>query len=502
MKVAFVQDIIQFAVPLGTATIAGSLRKEGHKVDIFVVNNDIEKTLIELETFTPDAVAFSVITGSHLEYIEIAKKIKKELNIPIIWGGPHATFFPKIIEEPYADAICIGEGEYAILDFAKEFDKLGKKIPIDVPNFWVKVDGKIYRKPVRSRIHNLDDVPYPARDIFFNKFPIMKNHGIKSFTAHRGCPHKCTYCFNHSYNKMYKEQAGDKKVFFSRTPESIVKEIKWLQKSVVIKTVAFVDDVFTIHKKWTMDFAKVYREKCGIPFSINARFDHMDEEIVSALSKAGLSLVHCGIESGNDYMRNTVMLREQSLDSIYKTSKLLKKYKVKLLTENVLGNPGETFDMAMETLKINIDIKPDISNASIFAPYPGLQMTQYAINKGYFDGNFDSLQSTYWDSSVLKFESKADEKKIYNLRCFFSLLTQHPWLMFCIKPLLHLPFKKFFWTIGNVLDGYYTKKGMSYKLSPKEFIKLTMHFLKNYRNSRNLSKDRRNSTNSYEQNSA
>ena len=212
--------------------------------------------------------------------------------------------------------------------------------------------------------------------------------------------------------------------------------------------------------------------------------------------------MHCGIESGNDHMRNTIMLREQSLDSIYKASKLLKKYKVKLLTENVLGNPGETFDMAMETLKINMDIKPDISNASIFAPYPGLQMTQYAIDKGYFDGDFDSLQSTYWDSSVLKFKNKGDEKKIYNLRCFFSLLTQHPWLMIFIKPLLDLPFKKLFWSVGNVLDGYYTKKGMSYKLKLKELTTLSIHFLKNYRNSRKLSKDRRNSTNSYEQESA
>jgi hypothetical protein len=235
---------------------------------------------------------------------------------------------------------------------------------------------------------------------------------------------------------------------------------------------------------------------------MNARFDHMDEEIISALAKSGLSLVHCGIESGNDYMRNTVMLREQSLDSIYKAAKLLKKYKVKLLTENVLGNPGETFEMAMETLKLNMDIKPEIANASIFSPYPGLKMTQYAIDGGYFDGNFDSLESTYWDSSVLKFKTKEDKIKIYNLRCFFSLLTQHPSLMFLIKPLLSLPFNKLFWSIGNVLDGYYLRKGMSYKLKMKEFIASALHFLTNYRNSRKLSKDRRNSTNSLEQESA
>ena len=53
--------------------------------------------------------------------------------------------------------------------------------------------------------------------------------------------------------------------------------------------------------------------------------------------------------------------------------------------------------------------------------------------------------------------------------------------------------------INNLL--FKSFQGMSYKLSPKEFISSAMHFLSNYRNPRNLSKDRRNSTNIYEQNS-
>ena len=488
MKIAFVHDIIQFSVPLGTTLIAGNLRHGGHEVDVFVVENDLDKTIRELKQYKPDAVAFSVTTGSHQEYIKIARAIKRRLNILMLWGGPHVTFAPKIIEEDYADVVCVGEGEEAALEFANSFDALGGKIPTDIKNLWVKVDGKIYRNTVRPRIKNLDELPYPARDLFFNKFPIMKNHGIKAFLAHRGCPNKCTYCFNHSYNKMYREQAGDKKVLYSRSPDSIVDEILWLKKSETIKMVQFVDDVFTLHKKWILDFAKVYEKRCRIPFAINARFDHFDEEIVSSLAKAGLCLVNAGIESGNEYMRNTVMLRQQSLDSMFKTGSLLKKYGVKLLTENVLGNPGETFDMAMETLKVNMKLMPNIANASVFAPYPGLKMTQYAIDKGYFDGDFDRLEATYY-KSVLKFEKKKDERRIYNLRCFFSLLIHHPWLLWFVKPLLNLPFNKVFWNMGNILDGYYIRKGIAYKQKPMEFITSVIHFLTNYRNSRKLSKD-------------
>ena len=252
MRIAFVQDILGFSIPLGTTMIAGVLRKAGHEVDLFVVGNKLEKTLRELNKYKPDIIGFSVISGSHQGYIKIARTIKQRLNIQILWGGPHVTFFPKIIEEDYADAICIGEGEEAVLDFANSFDSLGGKIPTNIKNFWIKKDGTIHRNPVRSRIKNLDDLAYPARDLYINKFPILKNHGIKQFLAHRGCPHKCTYCFNHSYNKLYREQAGDKKVLYSRTPNSIVDEILWLKNHEIVKMVHFVDDVFTIDKKWTL----------------------------------------------------------------------------------------------------------------------------------------------------------------------------------------------------------------------------------------------------------
>ena len=123
---------------------------------------------------------------------------------------------------------------------------------------------------------------------------------------------------------MYREQAGDKKVLFSRTPDSIVDEILWLKNNATVKMVYFVDDVFTIDKKWALKFAEVYARRCNIPFSVNARFDHLDEEIVSSLAKAGLYLVYAGVEAGNEYIRNTVMEREQSIKEIYYAGNLLK----------------------------------------------------------------------------------------------------------------------------------------------------------------------------------
>ena len=118
MKIAFVQDVNTFSVPIGTAIIAGVLRNKGHEVDLFVDENKIEKTIYDLNKYKPEIIGMSVTSGSHVKYIDISKEIKKKINVPILWGGPHVTFFPKMIEETYIDAVCIGEGDDAILEFA------------------------------------------------------------------------------------------------------------------------------------------------------------------------------------------------------------------------------------------------------------------------------------------------------------------------------------------------------------------------------------------------
>lgn len=481
MRVAFVDDVIRFSIPLGITGVAASLRGGGHETGLFVIGNDVEGCIDRITAFRPDAVAFSVMSGNHQGYYAFARRLKDRTGITTIWGGPHATFFPEMVEFPWVDAVCVGEGEEAMLELANCFDKENGRLPFDICNFSVKRDGKIQSNPVRPRNRALDDLPHPARDLYMDQFPFLRNHGIKHFTAHRGCPYKCTYCFNDSYNRIYRQQAGDKKVFFSRSPDGIVDEILWLRKQAPIQMLTFVDDVFTLDPLWTIDFAEVYARRCRIPFSINMRFDNVDEVALAALAEAGLCLVQAGVESGDEHIRNTVMKRKMTEESMIEAALLFKKHKVKLLTENVIGVPGETFDSAIRTLCLNIRIKPDVANASVFTPYPKLDMTHYAVEKGYFDGNFDRLKSNYYHDSVLKFDNPADKDRILNLRCFFSTLSHHPWLLrpFCL--LLELKPNVFFRMFGDLVDGFYLKRCVAYKFSVSSFLITLRHYVVSYR---------------------
>jgi radical SAM superfamily enzyme YgiQ (UPF0313 family) len=481
VRLAFIDPVIRFSIPLGITGIASMLRRSGHEVALFAIDRREKKTVDRIRAWKPDAIGYSVLSGGHQACYAFARRLKQILPIPTLWGGPHPTFYPEMIELPWVDAVCLGEGEEAALEFAGRFDREAGRLPTDVPNFWVKRDGVIFRNPVRPRNRRLDDLPFPARDLYTDQFPILRHHGIKHFLAHRGCPHRCTYCFNDAYNRIYRDQTGERFRFYSRSPENVVEEILWLREKMPLKMVGFVDDVFTLDRKWTMDFAQVYARRCRIPFSMNTRFDGVDDEAVGALADAGLRLVYAGVESGDEHIRHDVMLRRMTEESMREAAGLFHRHKVKLITENVIGNPGETFETAMRTLRFNMRIRPDVANASFFTPYPKLPLTERAIVEGYFDGNYDRIHSNYYHDTVLVFKNKKDRDGILNLRCFFNLLSHHPRLLIFLQPMLScLPNAVFRW-FGDLIDGYYLQKCVTYRMSLREYFQTLFHFLCSYR---------------------
>ena len=66
-----------------------------------------------------------------------------------------------------------------------------------------------------------------------------------------------------------------------------------------------------------------------------------------------------------------------SLDDILKGAKYLRDNGIKMMTQNILGAPGETKEQMLKTLELNIAVKPAFASASIFQPYPGTAIGEY-----------------------------------------------------------------------------------------------------------------------------
>ena len=48
---------------------------------------------------------------------EVGTRAEETCDKPIICGGAHPTFYPEVINDPYLDALCQGEGDDAMLAY-------------------------------------------------------------------------------------------------------------------------------------------------------------------------------------------------------------------------------------------------------------------------------------------------------------------------------------------------------------------------------------------------
>ena len=244
MKILFIVKALSISDPLGIMTLSAILKKAGHKT--FLIPFKKEELFPSIEKIRPDIVAYSITTGNQKEYLEINKKIKgKFRNIYSVFGGPHPTFYPEIINEEGVDAICRGEGDIAFLEFVNKIET-GKNYE-KTKNFYVKKDGKIIKNEIRDLVLELDKIPFPDREIIYNKDEFLKNIKIKRFIASRGCPFQCTYCFNRQYNEIYKNKG---KIIRQRSVDNIIEEIKDVRKKYPLEVVKFVDDTFAINNEY------------------------------------------------------------------------------------------------------------------------------------------------------------------------------------------------------------------------------------------------------------
>jgi|TARA_B100001971_G_scaffold213034_1_gene244947 radical SAM superfamily enzyme YgiQ (UPF0313 family) len=476
MKIALVYIPANQSMPLGLAYLSSVLKREDFKVCFFNLVNFNDKTCLDdVYKFGPDVVGYSVITGTQKLYLNFNEKLKKRLkNITSVVGGPHPTFSPEIIHEKGVDAVCIGESENAFLHFMKKFRAKGT-LPKRAPNFWIKYNGEISKSSLLPLITDLDSIPYPDREGYFKVDKFVGEFARRSFIASRGCPYKCTYCFNESFNKLY----SNKNILRFRSPESVCDEIIYVSSMFTTKSVYFVDDVFTINKDWIMKLCEQYRRKVKLPFMCNIRLNNTDDEIIKSLKEAGCAVAIIGAESGSEFIRNEVMKRKMSIDLMLERVKIFHKYKIKLFTENIIGNPRETYEMALETLRLNQKINPQFANASLFTPYPKLAATNFAIENKLFDANPELISSNYFSDSLLKFKNGEGEKnRLLNLRCFFSFLVKFQrYEKIVISLFINIKHNNVFRFFGKVVDGYYAFKCLPHKLTFAEIFKMLKQYL-------------------------
>jgi anaerobic magnesium-protoporphyrin IX monomethyl ester cyclase len=470
MRVLFFVKQVDYE-PQGILHLSSVLKQAGHEVRLCIVNQ--EDPVQAAEEFRPGIVGYSVTTGLQKYYLDLNRRIKEHFQVFSIFGGPHPTFFPEMIEDEGVDGICIGEGEGAMLDLASALDN-GSLKP-DLRNWWFKVNGEIVRNPVRPYIENLDELPYPDRELVYEQHRPTRNSKIKHFFSGRGCPYQCTYCFNHALFEIYQ---GLGKGVRKRSVDVVLGEIDDVREKYPLAFVVFLDDTFTIQREWMAEFSDKYPQRVGLPFFCNVRANLVTEELAEQLRHAGCISVGMGIEAGNDRIRNEILRRNMTKEQIIGACQMLSEAGIKVMSTNMVGLPTGGLEDDLETLRLNVRCQPAFANAFIFQPYPRTQLGELARREGLVEGTFDDISVSAWDSSVLRFP--ADEKRqIENLQKLFAVTVEWPLLLPLVRRLLKWPRNRLFWLVHKLWKGYTIARRIHpVHLSPGEYVEAVRHYMK------------------------
>jgi hypothetical protein len=302
--------------------------------------------------------------------------------------------------------------------------------------------GAILDGGLQMPVADLDQLPSPDWELFFNANPWLARHQVKSFLATRGCPHRCTYCFNRTWNALYRGKGV--KVVRVRDPGLVVQEIEAVRQRWGMRLVWFLDSNFAVHRRWLRELLSLYRKRIGLPFFCKVRPDSVTDELAELLTSSGCTSVGIGIEAGNAELRNQILERKVSDEQIVQACRAFSDRGARVMSFNMLGLPGETYAAARETLDLNVRSRVHYAMTMFLQPFPGTEVARRAQEMGLFDGNFDGLDCSYFQPSPVRFQSEADRRRIVNLQRLMALAVSFPLVRRHLHRLVEAPENRFY----------------------------------------------------------
>lgn len=364
---------------IGIAYIAGYLRSNGVNVAILdsevleLTLDDVAATIREL---APDTIGVGPFTEEILSAYEICR-IAKEINPKVltVMGGPHASAIPErtLRECPSLDVVVCGEGEITFLEVLRSAS-------LD------NVKGIVYRSgetiisnAPRDHVHDIDDLPYPAWDLF----PLDAYRGflVRNFSAQsgvpilqlpiissRGCPFKCIFC--------YKTLSG----FRAREAVKVIDELEYNIKAYGAIDFFFVDGTFGVNREKGEEICDEIIKRglnSKIAFEVETRVNIMNDRFMGKLKNAGCVQVYFGVESGDPEMLK-IIKKDITLEMAERAVALAKKHRIITTCTFVICLPNETKKAIKRTYRFAKKLDPDFIAVGIMIPYPGTRVREIA----------------------------------------------------------------------------------------------------------------------------
>src|SRR5436305_5756712 len=344
-------------LPLGTLYAAALLRASGISIAVFdTMLNDPESGFEEaLKRHRPKIVVVFEDNFNFLSKMCLTRMREVAYNIletcqragtSVLVNGSDASDHALEYLQRGFRCVLLGEAEWTLLvaitsllkNDAHGLDQIAGLAYLD------ELSGKLVKTAPRGLMRNLDDLPFPSRDLvdagqYRSAWKTAHGYFSLNLVASRGCPYRCNWCAKPIY--------GDS--FSARSPELVATEMRQLKHEFEAEHLWFADDIFGLRPKWVRELAShVERLDAAIPFKMQSRVDLMSPDNVRALRRAGCAEAWMGVESGSQKILDA-MDKGTRVDQVAKARQNLKEEGIRACYFLQFGYPGETWQDIQNT---------------------------------------------------------------------------------------------------------------------------------------------------------
>ncbi len=386
MKFLFITPLTDYGVrpmntwaPVGILSMAASLKGEGHEAALFdrhalfsshgLGRDRIDGAMAEaVRTFRPDVIGFQTLSPLIHDTVSCAALLRPLFPGVMIAGGHHGTALPELTLRRIEglDGVVAGEGEQALVRFARGED------PRDIPGFWWKDrDGGIRHTPP-VQVAPLDDLPFPDYTLLDGRFYLQRNHSairghfLSSLcvVTSRGCVRRCDFCCESlTYGRGVRFHSA----------RYVAEGVRELLYRYPIDGLYVHDNDFLINRKRAEEICEHFsaiRRNRPFLFSIQARAERVDSDMVRRLKAAGCALIEIGVESA----------LQENLDSVRKETTVAEAEEaiarcreggISVHANMITGFEGETMEKLEKEIAWMKKVRPDTFSWFPLEIHPG-----------------------------------------------------------------------------------------------------------------------------------
>ncbi len=360
--------------PLGLGYIASYLQKHGFGVELVCEDGKtdvMEEVRSRLASRAYLCLGVSCMTSSFNSALKIASAAKEAAPAtPVIFGGAHISAMGGSVlsEQPGIDLLCTGEGEIPMLQLVSMLRDGFEDWSQIQGLFWRDDKGVVHNNGPAPFHQNLDDFPFPARDLVdFDRFALHShvasgNRRAGTIVTSRGCPFNCIFCSAHlTHGRKYRFHSDD----------YVVDEIRLLREHYGIEHVFIEDDSFTVVKDRVERLCRRFRTDLpNMTFGCFSRVDIFDERMAAMLQSAGVRLVVFGIESGVPEVLKK-MNKGADVGKARQAIELCRRHGIESYASFVVGFPFETRRDIQQTIDFGSRLDASSVTFNPLVPYPG-----------------------------------------------------------------------------------------------------------------------------------